>query len=117
MNEPIRTPGIQPEDVYKWIHSDRAQFAKVFYETCTGIKNAAGQLVGFALTSSQLEKVLHAPMVKGRELARNFFNQYSKEASSEVGRFIYVGTELDVFFDLAVNIMRAPANDPRIIKP
>lgn len=101
----IKSPGIDSQTVWAIQNSPRALISKKFYSVATGIKNKAGALVGFALTKDQLEDVLSFEKVKGKDIARAFFNQYAQDSgSSEVGKFLMVGTEIDIFFDLLAAI-------------
>ena len=101
----IVSPGIDAAGVYRMQNSDRALIANNFYGLATGVKNRAGQFVGFALTDDQLSQLLNFKSVKGREIARAFFNQYAQPTGAvEVGRFLLVGIELDMFLDLLAGL-------------
>lgn len=101
----ILSPGIDAAGVWRIQNSPRAFIANKFYTLATGIKNRAGAFVGFALTGDQLEELLHFREVRGRELARGFFKQYSQATDSvDVGRFLLVGLEVDMFLDLLAGL-------------
>lgn len=101
----ILSPGIDAAGVWRIQNSPRAKIANQFYWAATGIKNQAGQFVGFALTDLQLSELLNFPAVKGRGLARAFFTQYSQPTDSvDVGRFLLVGLEVDMFLDLLAGL-------------
>jgi hypothetical protein len=115
----LKSPGMNAETLWKIQNSPRALIADKFYRTATGIKNRAGAFVGFALTGAQLDELLLFREVKGRELARDFWKRYSQDTEAvEVGRFILVGVEVDMFFDLLAGIAVVPYTKPgEIITP
>ena len=108
-NPMILSPGINAASVWAIQNSPRAKIAHHFYSVATGIKNRAGAFVGFALTDSQLEELVRLPEVRGREIGRAFFKQFSQDSGSvQVGRFILVGTETDMFLDILAGISVKP---------
>ena len=105
----ILSPGLNAAGAWAIQNSPRAKIAHKFYSVATGIKNRAGAFVGFALTDAQLEDLVHQKDVRGRDLGRSFFKQFSQDSgSSEVGRFIMVGTEVDMFLDILAGISVKP---------
>lgn len=101
----IVSPGINAETVWRIQNSPRALIANKFYSLATGIKNRAGAFVGFALTDSQLDELCASKDVRGRDTAKSFFKKYSQDSGAvEVGKFILVGVETDMFLDLLAGL-------------
>lgn len=101
----ILSPGINSEGVWRIQNSPRALIAGKFYSLATGIKNRAGAFVGFALTDAQLDELCGFREVRGRELAKSFFKTYSQDSGAvEIGKFILVGVETDMFLDLLAGL-------------
>ena len=101
----LKPGGIDSKAVWEIQNSPRAILAHEFYLVSTGIKNRAGQFVGFALTDPQLEKLARHKEARGGELAKQFFKQFSKPTdAADVGRFLLVGIEMDTFLDILAGI-------------
>jgi len=106
-NEPLilGSPGIDGKALWKIQNSPRALIANKFYSMATGIKNRANAFVGFALSAGQLDEILSFREVRGRALARGFWDKYAQDSgSADVGRFILNGIEVDMFLDLLAGI-------------
>lgn len=101
----ILSPGIDAAGVWRIQNSPRALLAQAFYKSATGIKNRAGAFVGMALNQDQLAAILNHKETRGKELAGAFFKQFAQPTeSSEVGRFLLVGSEIDMFLDLLAGV-------------
>lgn len=104
-NPMILSPGITSEGVRDMQNSPRAILANEFYRTATGVKNRAGAFVGFALTEDQLTKITRHKDARGKDLAKAFFKQFSQPTDAvDVGRFLMVGSEIDMFLDLLAGV-------------
>lgn len=101
----LGSPGIDSVGVWRMQNSARAKIAHKFYSLATGIKNAAGAFVGFALNEREIDELLSFQEVRGKEIARTFFKQFGRSTgSNDVGSFILVGIELDTFLDLLAGL-------------